>query len=49
MAKPIEMLFGFWTQVGQRNHVLDGGPDRPMRKEIRERNWEVRWSLGLSR
>jgi len=27
MAEPIEMLFGTWTLVDQRNHVLDGGPD----------------------
>jgi len=25
MAKPIEMPFGLWTQVGRRKHVLDGG------------------------
>jgi len=26
MAEPIEMLFGMWTRVGQRNyHVLDAG------------------------
>jgi len=24
MAEPIEMLFGKWTRVGPRNHVLDG-------------------------
>jgi len=24
-AKPIEMLFGIWTRVGPRKHVLDGG------------------------
>jgi len=24
MAEPIEMSFGTWTQVGPRNHVLDG-------------------------
>jgi len=23
-AEPIEMPFGLWTRVGQRNHVLDG-------------------------
>jgi len=23
-AEPIEMPFGLWTLVGQRNHVLDG-------------------------
>jgi len=23
-AKPIEMLFGMWTPLGPRNHVLDG-------------------------
>jgi len=27
-AEPIEMLFGLWTHVGPRNHVvLDGGRD----------------------
>ena len=26
-AEPIEMLFGMLARVGQRNHVLDGGPD----------------------
>ena len=25
-AEPIEMPFGFWARMGQRNHVLDGGP-----------------------
>jgi len=24
---PIEMPFAMWSRVGQRNHVLDGGPD----------------------
>ena len=24
MAEPIEMLFGLWTSVGSRKHVLDG-------------------------
>ena len=28
-AEPIELLFGLWTWVGQRNHVFDGGPDPP--------------------
>jgi len=28
-AAPIEMLFGLRTQVGPRNRVLDGDPDRP--------------------
>jgi len=23
-AEPIEMSFGLWTQVGPRNHVVDG-------------------------
>ena len=32
MAEPIVMPFGLWTQVGQRNHVLDGGPDSPMER-----------------
>jgi len=26
-AEPIEMPFEMTTRVGQRNHVLDGGPD----------------------
>jgi len=26
-AEPIKMLFEVWTQVGTRNHVLDGGSD----------------------
>jgi len=30
IAEPITMPFGMWTLVGPRNHVLDGGPDRPM-------------------
>jgi len=24
MAKPIEMPFGLWAQMGPKNHVLDG-------------------------
>jgi len=30
-AEPIEMPFGVWTRVGQRNYVLDRGHD-PYRK-----------------
>jgi len=26
-AEPIEMMFGLWTLVGPRKHMLDGGPD----------------------
>jgi len=26
MAQAIEMPFGFWAQMGPRNHVLDGSP-----------------------
>jgi len=26
-AEPIEMSFGFWAQMGPRNHVLNGNPD----------------------
>jgi len=29
-AEPIEP-FVLWARVGSRNHVLDGGPDPPMR------------------
>ena len=25
-AEPIDLLFGLWTRIGTRNHVLDGGP-----------------------
>jgi len=32
LAEPIEMPFEMWTRVGQRNHVLHGGPDSPMRR-----------------
>ena len=40
-AKPaelIEMPFGLWTPMGPRNHVLDGGPDHPMRRDNFEGN-----------
>ena len=33
-AEPIDMPFGLWARVSSRNHVLDGGPDRPMRRAI---------------
>ena len=29
-AEPIEMPFGLRTQVGPRNHVLDGDPGSPI-------------------
>ena len=28
-AEPIEILFGLWTQVGPKNHVLDKTNERP--------------------
>jgi len=28
MDEPIHMLFGLWTHVGRRNHVLDGVQSR---------------------
>jgi len=31
-VEPIEMPFGLRTQVGQRNHVLDGSLDPPMER-----------------
>jgi len=38
MAEQIEMLFGLWTQVVPRYHVLDGNPDPPQEGAIlRER------------
>jgi len=33
-AEPIDMPFGMWTWVGPKNHVLNGGPERPMPKGI---------------
>jgi len=33
-AKPIQMPFGMWTQVGQMNHVLDRGADPPCKWAI---------------
>ena len=32
-AEPVKMLFGLWTQMGPRNHVLGGGPDPPQGKQ----------------
>jgi len=32
VAKPVEMPFGVWSQVGQRNDVLGGGPDSHTRE-----------------
>jgi len=37
-AEPIEMLFGMWTWVGPRKHVLDGG-------HIDATWWYSWWSL----
>jgi len=33
-AEPIEMPFGLWTWLGQRNRVLYGGPDPPYEEAI---------------
>jgi len=33
-AESIEMSFGFWVRMDPRNHVLDGGSDSPMGKDI---------------
>jgi len=32
MAEPVKILFGLRTLVSPRNHVLDGGTDRPMQR-----------------
>ena len=32
-AKPNEMPYGLWARVNSRNHVLDAGPDCPMRRD----------------
>ena len=35
IAEPIELLFEVrWTQVGARNHVLDGGADPPWEEAV---------------
>jgi len=34
MAEPTKTLFGMWTRVGPRNHVLDGGPYPPCKMAI---------------
>jgi len=34
MAELIELPFGTWTQVGPRNHVLDGGSALPSEATI---------------
>jgi len=39
----IDVTLGFWTRVGPRNHVLDGGPGHP-----REEALFVRTYLGIS-
>ena len=39
----IDVALGFWTRVGPRNHVLDGGPGHP-----REEALFVRTYLGIS-
>jgi len=36
MTELIEMLFGLWTWVGPRKHVLDRGPDTHLRAIFRE-------------
>jgi len=33
-AEPIEMWFGMQTQLGQRNHMLDRGPDTPAKVQF---------------
>jgi len=42
-AEPIEMRFGVLTRVGQKNHVLDEGPDRPMSRGNFFRGKDMRW------
>jgi len=41
-AELIKMPFGLWTQVGPRNHALDGGPDAPWGGAIlRGKEWLI--------
>ena len=44
-AEPVEMPFGMWTLVGQRNCVLGGGPDPPPREGTLLRENDVGISL----
>ena len=44
MAKPIEMSFGLWTQMGPRNHVLDGNP-QVLRDVAMATNFETQFAI----
>jgi len=37
-AEQVEVLFGLWTCVGLRRHVLDGGPDPHANGKFRGEN-----------
>jgi len=34
MAEPIEMPFGIWILVDPRKHILDGGPDLLVKRQL---------------
>jgi len=42
MAEPIDLLFGLWTQMGPRNHVLDRGP-AVLRDVAMATNFGLQW------
>ena len=46
--EPIEMIFGVWTRVGPRNHVLGGGPHVPAGREILGPIQKYRGKLSLA-
>jgi len=46
--EPIEMIFGVWTRVGPRNHVLGGGPHVPAGGEILGPIQKYRGKLSLA-
>jgi len=45
-AEPIEMPFGVWTWVGQRNHLLDGGTDPRARAILTGKTLSARLVAG---
>jgi len=41
-AEPVEMLFGIWTPVGPRKHVLGGGVDAAMGRGTFSSDWLIK-------
>jgi len=45
VAEPIEVPFGLLAQMGQRNHVLDGGPE-VLSEVVMATNFETQFALN---